>query len=83
MLAAAFHSVPSFSPRAYTKYLTPFKPDISNPAEPQLRCALYTSESGQILPQYILTPELECAMGSKKEEPKKLFPIIFRIFYRD
>ena len=77
MLAAAFYVVPSFSPRAHTKLLKPFKPDISNPAEPQLRCALYTSESCQILPQYILTPELECAMGRKKGRAQKALPNYF------
>ena len=71
MLAAAFHIVPSFFPRAYTKFLTPFKPDISNPAEPQLRCALYTSESCQISPVFLLTPEGDCDMGSKKRGCKK------------
>ena len=42
------------------------------------RRALYTSESCQILPQYILTPELECDMGSKKEEPKKALVLFKR-----
>ena len=84
MLAAAFHIVPSFFPRAYTKFLTPFKPDISSPAEPQLRRALYNSESCQISPVFLLTPEGDCAMGSKKRKSSKSSSQLFiRIFYRD
>ena len=83
MLAAACHIVPSFSPRAYTKFLTPFKPDISNPAEPQLRCALYNSESCQIYFVMLLTLLLQpffCVVinadlknGKRREKPKPLY----------
>ena len=71
MLAAAFHSVPSFSPRAY---LLPAGCLLQAPAPAP--SPLHFRELPN-LSRFLLTPEGECDMGSKTGRAQKALPNYF------